>query len=256
MTTSKGNNRKPTEGEKDNTSQPGVALLTSLRKLMPIRRLAYYEHLLLAERQATRLLIILDQTEPGVSLDWLSDGSLGNIAVVLEPRWRMEGLAGMTTWADDRWVVGINKGQPQARRRFTLAHEFKHVLDAHRDKITYQDISPEQRERIADYFAACYLMPKAMIRRAWTGGLRDPEALAGLFKVSRQAMDKRLTYLQYIDGQPDRLTQSYFRRQDESLCGERPSTGDPGWIHGQPEDELDEPANTAGTHITGTELAA
>ena len=239
-------------GQAADKAQPGVALLTSLRRLMPIRRLAYYEHLLLAERQATRLLNILDQTEPGANLDWLSDGSLGNITVVLEPRWRMEGLAGMTTWADDRWVVGINKGQPQARRRFTLAHEFKHVLDAHRDKITYQDISPEQRERIADYFAACYLMPKAMIRRAWTGGLRDPEALAGLFKVSRQAMDKRLTYLQFIDGQPDRPIKSYFRRQDESLCCERPSTGGPGWIHGQREDELDAP----GDRINGAELAA
>jgi Zn-dependent peptidase ImmA (M78 family) len=100
-----------------------------------------------------------------------------------------------------------------------LSHELKHVIDANRDKITYQGISERGREQIADYFAACYLMPKTMVRRAWTGGLRDPEALAGLFKVSVQAMDKRLKYLQYIDDQPQRPVASYFRHQKQSFRG-------------------------------------
>jgi hypothetical protein len=42
--------------------------------------------------------------------------------------------------------IGVNKGNPHARRRFTLCHEVKHVLDADRDKITYKDLTPEQRE--------------------------------------------------------------------------------------------------------------
>lgn len=190
---------------------PGVVLLRKLRTTMPIRALAYYEHLIIAERQATQLLAELEQTEPGVSLDWLTDDSLKNVDVVMTPRWRMESLSGMTTWRDGRWVIGINKGQPQARRRFTLAHEWKHVIDAHRDKITYQKITPDQRERIADYFAACYLMPKLWVRRVWARGLQDPEALAGLFKVSEPAMRRRLTYLQYLDDEPHRPTKTYFR---------------------------------------------
>jgi hypothetical protein len=71
--------------------------------------------------------------------------------------------------------IGVNKGNPHARRRFTLCHELKHVLDADRDKITYKDLTPEQRESIADWFAACYLMPKPWLRRAWTRGIQDPD---------------------------------------------------------------------------------
>lgn len=210
-------------GHSSGSEQPGIALLTALRRDMPIRPMAFYEHLIVAERQATRLLRQLGQLEPGVSLDWLTDGSLGNIDVVMLPRWRMESLSGMSSWQDGRWVIGINKAQPHARRRFTLAHEFKHVLDAHRDKITYSRLTTEQREQIADYFAACYLMPKTWLRRAWTGGLQDPEALAGLFKVSQPAMQKRLRYLQFVDAEPDRPVNSYFRHQTDWLFG--PSAG-------------------------------
>lgn len=208
-------NTKSTKGNGETRPQPGVALLTQLRRTMPIRPLAYYEHLILAERQATQLHGLLGQREPGVSLDWLTDGKLGNIQIVMVPRWKMETASGISKWHEDRWIIGINKGQPHARRRFTLAHEFKHILDAHRDKITYANITPDQRERIADYFAATYLMPKLLVRRAWTHGLQNPEALAGLFKVSLPAMDKRLKYLQYIDDEPDRPVTSYFRTQPD-----------------------------------------
>ena len=54
-----------------------------------------------------------------------------------------------------------------------------------------------------------------LLRRAWVGGIQDPEALAGLFKVSLQAMDKRLKHLQFIDEEPERSVSSYFRRQSE-----------------------------------------
>jgi Zn-dependent peptidase ImmA (M78 family) len=151
----------------------------------------------------------------------------------------MDGLSGLTTWEDGRWVIGVNKGNPPSRRRFTLCHEFKHALDANRDTITYQNIAEWQRERIADYFAACYLMPKAMLRRAWTSGIQDPEALAGLFKVSAEAMDTRLKHLQFIDSEPERPTTSYFRRQGDRLIHVVAQAG-PRLIVGRPEDELDD----------------
>jgi Zn-dependent peptidase ImmA (M78 family) len=197
--------------------QTGLALLTNLRRMMPLRQLAYWEHVVIAERQASRLHTLLGQSEPGVSLEWLSDSSFGNIEVVMESRWRMDGLSGITTWNDGHWVIGVNKGNPQPRRRFTLAHELKHIVDANRDKITYKGLNAGQRELIADYFAACYLMPKVWLRRAWTGGIQDPEALAGLFKVSTLAMEKRLKHLQYIDEEPERPVRSYFRRQSDRL---------------------------------------
>jgi Zn-dependent peptidase ImmA (M78 family) len=54
-------------------------------------------------------------------------------------------------------------------------------------------------------------MPKTWLRRVWTRGLQDPEALAGMFRVSRQAMEKRLHDLGYLDKDPDRAIASYFR---------------------------------------------
>ncbi|SPX87802.1 putative Zn peptidase [Mycobacteroides abscessus] len=186
----------------------GTALLTVLRRIAPQRRMAYWEHLRYAERQAHRLHHELGQTKPGVNLLWML--GMDNITVVMEPSWRMEGIAGMTTWKDDHWHVAINKGDMHARRRFTLMHEFKHIVDAQTESVTYQGITPVQRERIADYFAACYLMPKLWLRQAWTSGLHDPEALAGLFKVSLAAMRARLTNLQYLDNDK-RSVASYFR---------------------------------------------
>jgi hypothetical protein len=50
------------------------------------------------------------------------------------------------------------------------------------------------------------------LRRTWTRGIQDVEALAGLFNVSRPAMEKRLRYLGFIDDEPNRSVASYFRR--------------------------------------------
>jgi hypothetical protein len=190
-------------------------IIVSLRRLIPTRQLRVFEHLVLAERQATKLHDLLGQSAPAADLGWVTE--LKTVTVVLQPRWRMDGLSGMSTWTDGQWVVGINKSNPHARRRFTLCHELKHILDANRDKITYEGLTDSQREHVADYFAACYLMPKTWVRRAWTGGIQEPEALAGLFNVSLAAMEKRLRYLGFVDSEPDRPVATYFRigpRQD------------------------------------------
>lgn len=197
------------ENDKQQPAERRDDVIGRLRHMMPLRALTYWEHRTLAERQATRLLELLDQTGPAADLGWLT--KLSRVKIVLVPQWRMDGLSGMTTWKDDQWLIGVNKGNPPARRRFTLAHELKHALDANRDTVTYRAIDDVHRELIADYFAACYLMPKTWLRRAWTRGLQDPEALAGLFKVGRQAMDKRLLDLGYIDKDTDRTVASYFR---------------------------------------------
>lgn len=194
-----------------NTNSPSPDVIKELRAVLPLRALTYYEHLQLAERQAIELHRLLDQRGPAADLSWLTE--LPNVTVVLQPRWQMERLSGLTTWHEGRWVIGINKGNSHTRRRFTLMHEFKHLLDATRDRVTYKAITEDQGELIANYFAACYLMPKAWVRRAWTRGLQDPEALAGLFKVSTEAMTNRLTYLGFLDSETDRPLASYFRRE-------------------------------------------
>ncbi len=187
-------------------------LVMNLRRLMPTRHLQLFEHLIIAERQATRLHHLLGANGPAVDLSWVT--KLDNVLLVVQPRWKMGTISGLTTWDDGHWVIGVNKSHPQARRRFTLAHEVKHLVDANRDKITYARLSGEQREQVANFFAACYLMPTVWLRKAWMSGLQEPEALAGLFKVSREAMDHRLGYLGFVDDQPERSPASYFRSSD------------------------------------------
>src|SRR5829696_1868182 len=198
-----------------NTPTAPDNVLTLLRRLLPTRKLRLFEHQVIAEQQAIKLHELLGQTGPPADLGWLT--KLKKITVVLQPRWKMDGLSGISSWDDGHWVIGVNKGNPHARRRFTLCHELKHVLDADRDKITYKGLTAEQREAVADYFAACYLMPKLWLRRAWTRGIQDPDALAGLFNVSQPAMEKRLRYLGFIDDEPNRSIASYFRRGTNQL---------------------------------------
>jgi Zn-dependent peptidase ImmA (M78 family) len=56
-------------------------------------------------------------------------------------------------------------------------------------------------------------MPRRWVKSAWASGIQDEEALAGLFKVSVEAMHTRLVYLGYIDGR-ERPLAAYFRTQD------------------------------------------
>lgn len=50
-------------------------------------------------------------------------------------------------------------------------------------------------ERVADYFAACALMPKAWVKTAFYSRTQRVEELADLFQVSPRAMSVRLSQL-------------------------------------------------------------
>jgi Zn-dependent peptidase ImmA (M78 family) len=98
-----------------------------------------------------------------------------------------------------RWHIAVNSDDQPTRRRFTLAHEFKHVLDHPFVGVIYRDAkgkpSDDQAERMCDYFAACRLMPRIWVKRAWGDGINDQRALAALFDVSATAMSIRLEQL-------------------------------------------------------------
>lgn len=64
-----------------------------------------------------------------------------------------------------------------------------------------------------------------MVRKAWTNGIQGTEALAGLFKVSRDAMTKRLKYLHFVDDEPDRAVHTYFRSQSPALIADAQIAG-------------------------------
>ena len=72
-------------------------------------------------------------------------------------------------------MIVINAGDVYVRQRFTMAHEFKHVLDSPTQAIMFARVREPSlvRERVADHFAACLLMPKVWVVRAWTHGIQD-----------------------------------------------------------------------------------
>lgn len=168
-----------------------TSLLHDLRDLVPIRPLRFAEGLRIAELQAARLLATLG----------VEDGPVSETVIAALPRIQVErlqplGVSGFSQWAKGRWLIVLNAGEPPTRQRFSLAHEFKHVLDSPFVAALYpadkgQSIH-ERAERTCDHFAACLLMPRAWVKRAWGNGQQDVGRLARRFDVSPQAMEVRL----------------------------------------------------------------
>jgi len=172
--------------------------LDQLRQLLPTRRLTRTEAFILAEKQATRLLKLRGVTEAPVPSTAISRLSFMKVAV----RAPMAS-SGATQWIKPRWVVLLNGMEPVVRQRFSLAHEFKHILDHQRAGRLYgRSTSPSHHrdvEQLCDFFAACVLMPRPWVKAAYVSGVQDVVALAELFEVSPQAMQVRLLQLGLID---------------------------------------------------------
>ena len=118
------------------------------------------------------------------------------------------------------WRIVLKKSEPRQRQRFSLAHEFKHVLDDPVIEKTHAHLKPHRRgpraEQLCNYFAACLLMPRPWVKHDYCGGMQDVRKLARRYYVSEEAMTTRLHELGLVD-RPS-------RRPDEHLSGRR-STG-------------------------------
>jgi len=190
-------------------------IIKELRALLPHRALSLGESYTLAEKQANYALELAGQTEPDANLGFILE--LPRVELQLAPRFKMDRLAGFTTFSRGRYVITVNKNDSHTRRRFTLGHEFKHLLDytaapvIHRS-LGYGDLTrqAQQVETICNHFAACLLMPRTWIKRVWVRGVQDVNTLAALFNVSADAMENRLRFLGYIDSDP-RPLRMYFR---------------------------------------------
>jgi hypothetical protein len=198
------------------TINPPRDIVAQVRAIPPLRPLTQGDAYTIAERQATTALRLAGITAPHVNLGWILD--LPRTEVQLEPRHQMHGLSGSTTFSRGRYLILVTKNDAHARRRFTLAHEWKHVIDYTTSDVLYRQFGhgdQRQRERkieqVADHFAACLLMPRPWVKSAWTSGIQDIPALAGLFMVSEDAIRVRLTYLGLLDDD-ERPTHTYFRR--------------------------------------------
>lgn len=177
------------------------SLLARIRSVVPLRPLTQSEALRVAELQANLLLKELEIVEAPVP----------ETIVAEFPRVHVQRLSpipvsGSAQWAKGRWHIVLNGSEPLVRQRFSLAHEFKHVLDAPFAAFLYPDargVSGHDRgEQVADFFAACLLMPRMWIKSAWGSGTQQLPALARRFGVSQSAMQVRLLQTGLIDPPP------------------------------------------------------
>jgi Zn-dependent peptidase ImmA (M78 family) len=170
------------------------SVLASLRALVPKRPLTPSEALRIAELQANHLLRYLAIETPTVPEEIISE--LPRIRVVREDGLPVSGAA---HWNGRHWIIAVSADEPAVRQRFSLMHEFKHVLDHTTKQFIYHDrpfqTAAEQAERVADYFAACLLMPKKVVKSLWYSGHQDVTALAAKLQVSVPALRYRLDYL-------------------------------------------------------------
>jgi hypothetical protein len=193
------------------------AVLAVLRSKAPRRPLNTTEAAQVAEWQATALLELAGLAGPPTPRRHISE--LPRVLVRTDVDLP---VSGCTSWQAGRWLIVLNGAEPYVRQRFSLAHEFKHAIDHRFRDVLYGDSSGrsayEQAEQAADYFAACLLMPRRWVKRAWADGHQHVSELSWLFAVSPPAMARRLAHLGLgtaddTSGRHDRQSPTYVRRK-------------------------------------------
>ena len=181
-------------GSNNTNTDNRQSVLATLRALVPGRPLTPNEALRIAELQANRLLAHFAIDGPAVPEEIISE--LPRIQIAREPGLPVSGAA---HWTGSCWLITVNADEPTVRQRFSVMHEFKHVLDHTTKDFLYRDgpsqTAAEQAERVADYFAACLLMPKRLMKRLWYSGHQNVAEVARTLQVSTQAVRYRLDQL-------------------------------------------------------------
>jgi Zn-dependent peptidase ImmA (M78 family) len=107
------------------------------------------------------------------------------VLVIRRPLDHLAGIYLPAVASDDgRPGVLVNIRHPVSRQRFTAAHELAHhrrdreaVLDEDTEFIARGETSPLDRERVADAFAAWFLMPKELVAHSLLKLGLDPASL-------------------------------------------------------------------------------
>lgn len=204
----------------DNSNHTERSVLTLLRALVPQRDLTPFEAYRIAELQANRLLEHFD----------VQTSAVPNEIVTELPRIRVErerGLpvSGSAHWNGRYWIITVSADEHPLRQRFSLMHEFKHIIDHTTKEYLYHDrpgaTAHEQAERVADYFAACLLMPKRVVKRLWGERHQDIVLLAETLHVSPAALRYRLDQLGLTERPRRRARPQPTRRAKFALAGAR-----------------------------------
>lgn len=179
-----------------------IGIIRSLRDSVPIRPLSMIEAMRVAELQANRLLQL-----SGLGAAPVPEAVIARLPKIQVERMTPAPMSGATEWSHGRWLIVLNGAEPGVRQRFSLAHEFKHVLDNPFIRVLYPPVlgqsSADRAEQICDYFAACLLMPRAWVKRLYFDeGIQDLGRLAKRFDVSRMAMQVRLLQIGIVEPAP------------------------------------------------------
>ncbi len=185
-----------------NNFKKDISIVAALRRLMPDRPLTMIEAFSVADRQATKFLAL-----SAIELPAVPDAIICDLPRVKVERVSPLPASGLSQWTAGKWRIMVNGSEPPLRQRFTLAHEFKHVLDHPFIERCYPDVvgarGHERAEQICDYFAGCLLMPKSWVTRAYCdAGIQEIRLLARRFAVSQMAMRVRLLQLGLIEPEP------------------------------------------------------
>jgi len=169
-----------------------VGIMRQLRDLVPRRPLTTPEAMEVAELQAIRLLALSGIDGPPVP-----ESVIANLPHIEVERMKPSPVSGAAQWSRGRWLVVLNGNESPGRQRYSLAHEFKHILDNPLIHLIYPAFAglsaTDRAEQICDYFAACLLMPRVWVKQHYFDwGLQDPGRLAQRFGTSWTAMQVRL----------------------------------------------------------------
>lgn len=162
------------------------------------------------KQKATSLISELDLVSPPVDVRSIAESLLLKIVEV------HLGNGSDGALIPERREIEVNVDKPHVRQRFTIAHEIGHWVLRHRDRMYEIDEAPtgiydnrddsevdlEEKsrpptEREANRFAAELLMPAEWMKKSWRE-LNDPDKLAELYDVSREAMWNRIVDLRLL----------------------------------------------------------
>ncbi|MDQ1734153.1 MAG: hypothetical protein QOH56_404 [Pseudonocardiales bacterium] len=167
-------------------------LLRQLRALLPEHELSLAELFALLDDLAHHL-----RTACGITGDILPTEIISSL-----PHFRIENtdfpISGFSFWDDDakEWVIRLNEDEAEPVRRFTLLHEFGHILWHGWEAKLFPGMEAPNMDRLsefaADLFAGEALTPKHLMARAYSRGLHSPTALARRFEVSTNTVRWKL----------------------------------------------------------------
>jgi Zn-dependent peptidase ImmA (M78 family) len=181
-----------------------------------LRPLTFVEAFRIADLQAAKFLKMV-----GLELPPVPEEAIAALPRLEVRRISPFAASGASHWTKGRWQILVNGAEAPVRQRFTIAHEFKHVLDHPFIGSAYPDLpghrGHDRAEQICDYFAGCVLMPKPWVQSAYYDrGIQRLELLARRFKVSQMAMRVRLLQLGIV--QPQARCLPYQRESADSLA--------------------------------------